>query len=112
MGGAWSKLDTFLFYCIFLLFFSTLQSIPQQRVQLWVKLRFLLQHVKEQLVLCGAGNLSLLQSALHHLHLRLPLSCLQALKRSDHSVRPFHLHFIFWLELEVSELMHGTDATT
>lgn len=84
----------FILLYLFFFFYSTLQSIPQQRVQLWVKLCLLLQHVKEQLVLCGAGNFSLLQSALHHLHLRLPLSCLQALKRSDHSVRPFHLHFI------------------
>lgn len=58
----------------------TLQRIPKQRVQLRVELGFLLQHVKEQLVLCGAGDLRLLQPALHHLHLRLPLGRLEALE--------------------------------
>lgn len=64
----------------------TLQSVSQQRVQLRVELGFLLQHVKEQLVLCGAGDLRLLQPALHHLHLRLLLGRLQTLKRSDRRV--------------------------
>jgi hypothetical protein len=35
--------------------------------------------VEQQLVLSGAGDLSLLQPALHHLHLGLPLSRLQTL---------------------------------
>lgn len=58
----------------------TLQRVPKQRVQLRVELGFLLQHVKEQLVLCGAGDLRLLQPALHHLHLRLLLGGLEALE--------------------------------
>ncbi len=61
----------------------TLESVPQQCVQLRVELGLLLQHVKEQLVLCGAGDLRLLQPALHHLYLRLPLGCLETLKTAD-----------------------------
>ncbi len=61
----------------------TLQRVPQQCVQLRVELGLLLQHVEEQLVLCGAGDLRLLQPALHHLHLRLSLGCLEPLKRSE-----------------------------
>lgn len=57
----------------------TLQSVPQQSVQLRVELGLLLQHVEEQLVLRGAGDLRLLQPALHHLHLGLTLGGLQAL---------------------------------
>lgn len=49
--------------------FLTLQSVAQQSLQLWVDLCLLLQHVEEQLVLCGAVDLSLLQPALHHLQL-------------------------------------------
>lgn len=61
----------------------TLQSVPQQGVQLRVELRLLLQHVKEELVLGGARDLRLLQPALHHLHLRLLLGGLQTLHRSQ-----------------------------
>lgn len=61
----------------------TLERVPEQRVQLGVELGFLLQHVKEQLVLGGAGDLRLLQPALHHLHLRLPLGGLEALETSQ-----------------------------
>lgn len=38
----------------------TLQSTAQQSFQLWVNLCFLLKHVKEQLILGGAVDLSLL----------------------------------------------------
>lgn len=57
----------------------TLQGVPKQRVQLRVELGLLLQHVEEQLVLCGASDLRLLEPALHHLHLGLTLGGLQAL---------------------------------
>lgn len=57
----------------------TLQGAAQQGVQLRVDLGFLFEHVEEQLVLCGAVDLSLLQPALHHLELRLLLSSLQTL---------------------------------
>lgn len=63
--------------------FPTLQSAAQQSVQLWVDLRFLLQHVEQQLVLGGAVDLSLLQPALHHLQLRVLLSRLQTLIHDD-----------------------------
>ena len=58
---------------------GTLQSVPQRSVQLRVGLSFLLQHVEQQLVLGGTVDLCLFQPALHHLQLRLLLSCLQTL---------------------------------
>lgn len=61
----------------------TLQGVSQQRVQLWVELGLLLQHVEEQLVLRGAGDLCLLQTALHHLHLGLPLGGLETLETEE-----------------------------
>lgn len=65
--------------------FPTLQSAAQQSVQLRVDLSFLLQHVEQQLVLGGAVDLCLLQSALHHLQLRILLRCLQTLTMATHS---------------------------
>ncbi len=58
----------------------TLQSVPQQRIQFWVKLCLLFQHVEEQLVLGGTVDLSLLETPFHHLYLRFLLSSLQTLK--------------------------------
>lgn len=52
----------------------TLESVPKQRIQLGIKLCLLLQHVEQELVLSCAVDLSLLESALHHLDLRLLLS--------------------------------------
>lgn len=63
--------------------FPTLQRAAKQSVQLWVDLRFLLQHVEQQLVLGGAIDLRLLQSALHHLHLGILLSRQQPLTHDD-----------------------------
>lgn len=63
----------------------TLQSIPKQCIQLWIELGFLLQHVEQQLVLSGAIDLSLFQPALHHLDLRLLLSCLEPLRHRGYT---------------------------
>lgn len=86
-SGRWAGLNQGSGLCFWVLISTsislntvTLQCIPQQCVQLRVELSLLLQHVKEQLVLCGAGDLRLLQPAFHHLHLRLPLGCLETLK--------------------------------
>lgn len=59
---------------------QTLESVPEQGVQLRVELGFLLEHVEEQLVLCGAVYLRLFQTALHHFDLRLLLCSLKALR--------------------------------
>lgn len=74
--------------------FPTLQGAAQQGVELWVDLSFLLQHVEEQLVLCGAVDLSLLQPALHHLELGILLSRLQTLPQHTGYQRICHCKFV------------------